>query len=117
MESRTQRQGTLDRAAGRGTTTSNRDLRIRDVMSKEVVTTMPGDNVFDTAKRMSEAGISCLVVMDGERVVGILSERDVLREHTEFDQATSRRYAPEVQQQWYERVVKELNEHKKTTKY
>jgi len=79
MESRTQRQGTMDRAAGRGTTTSNRDLRIRDVMSKEVVTTMPGDNVFDTAKRMSEAGISCLVVMDGERVIGILSERDVLR--------------------------------------
>lgn len=45
------------------------------------------------------------------------SERDVLREHTEFDQATSRRYAPEVQQQWYERVAKELNELKKTAKY
>lgn len=36
------------------------------------------------------------------------SEGDVLREHTEFDRATSRRYAPEVQQQWYERVEKEL---------
>ncbi len=36
------------------------------------------------------------------------SERDVLREHTEFDRATSRQYAPEVQQQWYERVAREL---------
>lgn len=79
MELRTQVQGTLNKTAGRGTTAKSRDLKIRDIMSKEVVTTMPGDNAFDTAQRMSEAGISCVVVMDGERVVGILSERDVLR--------------------------------------
>jgi len=79
MELKTQGQGTLDRAAGRCTTASSQDLKIRDVMSKDVVTTMPGDTVFDAAKRMSEAGISCLVVTDGQRVIGILTERDVLR--------------------------------------
>lgn len=48
-------------------------------MSRDVVTASPGDTVFDTAKQMAEAGVSCLVVMDANRVVGILSERDVLR--------------------------------------
>lgn len=38
------------------------------------------------------------------------SKREVLREHTEFDEATSRRYDPEVQLQWYGRVNKELRE-------
>jgi CBS domain-containing protein len=79
MEFKTQGQGALDGATGHCTTISDRDLKIRDVMSKDVVTTTPGDTVFDAAKRMSEAGISCLVVTEGERVIGILTERDVLR--------------------------------------
>ena len=65
--------------AGHETKAGNSDLKIRDVMSKDVFTTMPSDMVFETAKRMSELRISCMVVMDGERVIGILSERDVLR--------------------------------------
>ena len=38
------------------------------------------------------------------------SEKDVLNEHTDFDKATSRRYAPAIQQKWYEKVEKELVE-------
>lgn len=38
------------------------------------------------------------------------SEEEVLRQHTEFDHATSHRYAPAVQQQWFEQVVKELED-------
>jgi len=79
MEFETQGQGTLDRAAGRSATISSHDLKVRDVMSKDVVTAVPGDTVFDAAKRMFEAGISCLVVTDGQRAIGILTERDVLR--------------------------------------
>lgn len=36
------------------------------------------------------------------------SEEEVLRQHTDFDHATSHRYAPAVQQQWYEQVEREL---------
>lgn len=38
------------------------------------------------------------------------SEEDVLREHTEFDEDTSGRYVPEVQQEWFERVEKVLKD-------
>jgi CBS domain-containing protein len=69
----------VDVAAGHCAAPYREDLTIGDIMSTDVVTAMPGDTVFYTAKRMSEAGISCLVVMDGERVVGIVTERDVLR--------------------------------------
>jgi CBS domain-containing protein len=79
MELRTQKPVTVDKTASRGTGAASRELKIRDVMSKEVVTIAPSATVFDTAKRMAEAGISCVVVVDGEKVVGILSERDLLR--------------------------------------
>jgi hypothetical protein len=39
------------------------------------------------------------------------SEEEVVRQHTEFDKATSHRYAPAVQQQWFERVQRELKGH------
>jgi CBS domain-containing protein len=79
MGSERQGQGATIEMAGRRTQTSNRDMKIRDVMSEDVVTALPGDTVFAAVQRMSESRVSCLVVIGNERVVGILSERDVLR--------------------------------------
>jgi len=79
MESWKQGQGITAGMARRGAKTSSRDMKICDVMSKEVVTALPGDTLFAAVKQMTETGISCLVVMDGGRVLGILTERDVLR--------------------------------------
>ena len=39
----------------------------------------PGDTVFDAIKLMAEKNIGALLVMEGERLVGILSERDYTR--------------------------------------
>jgi len=79
MESGTQMRGARVGTAGRETQAENHGMKIRDVMSKDVVTTLPGDTVFAAVKQMSETGVSCLVVIDGARVLGILTERDVLR--------------------------------------
>jgi CBS domain-containing protein len=65
--------------AGRGTQAGNRDLKILDVMSKDVITGLPGDTLFAAVQQMSETEVSCLVVIDGVRVLGILTERDVLK--------------------------------------
>ncbi len=37
-------------------------------------------------------------------------ENETLRRHEEFDEATSRLYAPKVQQKWFDRVMRELLE-------
>lgn len=38
----------------------------------------PGGNVVDAVHRMNERGIGSLLVMDGDHLVGIFTERDVL---------------------------------------
>lgn len=60
--------------------------------SGELYTIAPGESVSAAASRMADHGIGVLVVMDEEKLVGILSERDVIRrvlaERRDPDQTT-----------------------------
>jgi len=55
------------------------DLKVKDVMTDNVVCAVPSETVLSAIKRMSEHRVSCVVVVDDGTVVGILTERDVLR--------------------------------------
>lgn len=46
---------------------------------RDVVTIDRGDSALTAAERMNERGIGGLVVTDGGRLVGIVTERDILR--------------------------------------
>jgi CBS domain-containing protein len=46
---------------------------------RSVYTTSPGATVYDAIKLMAEKGIGALLVMEGEKVVGIVTERDYAR--------------------------------------
>ena len=55
---------------------------VRDVLSTKgstVYSTSPDATVLDAVSRMNDQKIGALVVMDGEDVVGMFTERDVLR--------------------------------------
>jgi PAS domain S-box-containing protein len=54
-------------------------LTVADVMSKNVATISPDETVVSAAKTMSDKRVSCLAVMDGGQVAGILTETDMLR--------------------------------------
>jgi CBS domain-containing protein len=54
-------------------------LKVKEVMTKSVLTVSPETTVKDAAAILAEKGISGLPVVDGGRVVGIFSEGDVLR--------------------------------------
>ena len=54
-------------------------MSIADVMSTRVVQAEPHESVRDAVRRMCEAGIGSVAVCEGSRLVGILTERDVLR--------------------------------------
>ena len=56
-----------------------RSLEIRDVMSTPPVTVEPGALVQEAARTMAEKKIGCLPVVESGRLVGILTENDVLR--------------------------------------
>ena len=51
---------------------------ILDKKGSAVATIERGDTVFDAAKQMNEQRIGALIVRDGESVIGIFTERDIL---------------------------------------
>jgi CBS domain-containing protein len=54
-------------------------MRVGDVMSTRVVTVRPDEMVQLAIARMMEEGIGAVAVCEGARLVGIFTERDVLR--------------------------------------
>ena len=53
--------------------------RVRDVMERKKILTAPPDTtVRAAAKRMSKARTSAVMVIDGNRLVGIFTERDAV---------------------------------------
>jgi CBS domain-containing protein len=53
-------------------------MLVRDVMTENVLTTVADTPLKVVAQRMLEYGISGLPVVDGDRVVGVVSETDIL---------------------------------------
>jgi CBS domain-containing protein len=58
----------------------------------EVLTVAPDAKVIDAVRKMNEHGVGSLLVMNGDEVVGIFTERDVLRRvvDAELDPRTTR---------------------------
>ena len=54
-------------------------LAIKEAMRNDVITTTPDAPLAEAAKTMFERKIGCLVVLDGERIAGILTESDFVR--------------------------------------
>lgn len=50
-----------------------------EIMAKDVLGVAPETSLVDAARRMNERHVGAVIVLDGERLVGILTERDVLR--------------------------------------
>ena len=53
-------------------------MRVRDVMTKKVFTTTADTPLKVVARQMLEYGVSGLPVVDGDSVVGVVSETDIL---------------------------------------
>ena len=52
---------------------------VADHMSSNVLTVAPDSNVADAARRMAERSVGAVLVLDGTRLLGIFTERDVLK--------------------------------------
>lgn len=54
-------------------------MKVSEVMTKDVITCRPSDPVDGVVKLMSEKDISGLPVLDGDKVVGMVTEADIMR--------------------------------------
>ena len=53
------------------------DVRVSEVMTKDLVTVTPGTSLREAAKVMADRWIRHLPVLDGGKLVGVLSQRDL----------------------------------------
>ena len=55
---------------------------VKDILKSkghEIWSVKPNDTVFDAVKLMADKGIGALLVLDGDKLVGIVTERDYAR--------------------------------------
>jgi CBS domain-containing protein len=72
-------RGALAKALGYGQTAQQKLhslLLVKEVMSTSVVTIGPHEPIANAARAMLEHKIGCLPVVDGERLLGIVTESD-----------------------------------------
>jgi CBS domain-containing protein len=55
-----------------------KERRVREVMVADVVTIDPSASLADAARRMQDANVGMLPVVDGDRVVGVITDRDIV---------------------------------------
>jgi len=58
-------------------------IPIKDIMSKEVVTLDADSPLYEVIRVMQSLRISCVVLMEHQRPVGIFTERDAVKVHTQ----------------------------------
>jgi CBS domain-containing protein len=54
-------------------------MKVKDILEKkgtDIYSTSPNDSVLEAIGKMAELNIGALLVMDGDELVGIISERD-----------------------------------------
>ncbi len=67
---------------------SSHDLQVRDIMTAKVITVHPGQTVGECMALMTEKRIRHLPVTDGERLIGMLSIGDLVKEVIAEQEAT-----------------------------
>jgi CBS domain-containing protein len=65
------------RLAGEGPAFS--EIRVGDVMTRQLVTLSPDDDILDAARLMGERKIRHLPVLEGENLLGVVGIREVVR--------------------------------------
>ena len=56
-------------------------MRVRDIMNTDVATAAPGTPISAVAKLMADRDVGAVVVVEGGKPVGIVTDRDLVLEH------------------------------------
>lgn len=53
-------------------------MKIKDIMSRDIVTCSPTDLISEIAQSMRALDIGCMPVVEGSRVIGMITDRDIV---------------------------------------
>ena len=59
--------------------------KLNDIISHKVIGVPPGASVSNTMQIMQNRNISCILILDNKKPVGIFTERDIVRSAEQFD--------------------------------
>lgn len=67
-------------------------VSIADIMTRQVASVEKNSSILEASRSMSTKGISCIIVHEGDKPVGILTRRDILEKVVakELDAKTSK---------------------------
>ncbi len=54
-------------------------MKAREIMTKDLITIEPDTNIPEIVRKMSENGISGLPVVEGDKIVGMVTESDIMK--------------------------------------
>ncbi|MDI6853446.1 MAG: CBS domain-containing protein [Deltaproteobacteria bacterium] len=77
-------RSSLAQALGYGTKATRdlmKTLRIKDIMVAQVITIAPESEIKDAVQLMIDKKIGCLPVVEGDRLVGLITETDILLQY------------------------------------
>ena len=81
-------RGILLRSLGFGSRAEEKmldSLSVKDAMHEDVITTSPDTPLAGAADLMLSSKVGCLPVVDGQRLVGLISEADFVKQFAEGD--------------------------------
>jgi CBS domain-containing membrane protein len=76
-------RGILLRSLGFGSRAEDKmldSLSVKDAMHEDIITTSPDTPLADAARQMLASKVGCLPVVDGGRLVGLISEADFVKQ-------------------------------------
>jgi signal-transduction protein with cAMP-binding, CBS, and nucleotidyltransferase domain len=53
-------------------------MKVADISLRPAVTTLPGSTLADVAATMAQAGVGCVVIVEHGRLLGIVTDRDLV---------------------------------------
>jgi len=66
-------------------TSRKTNIKVKGLMSENVVTASPDDDLFYAARKMISSGIRQLIVVKNDKLFGIITAKDILRKFVEND--------------------------------
>lgn len=64
--------------------------KVKEIMSSDVVTVTPQDNIYEMAKKMRDHDIGFIPVVEGRKLIGVVTDRDlVIRGYAEKHSGSS----------------------------
>ena len=96
------RQGIIISAFGVGRNnpvSKNREvnrMKVRNIMSKDVLSLSPEDSIEKAAQLMKQRGIGSLPICEGEKVVGIVTDRDIVLRATAKGQGSNQQKVKDI---------------------